>query len=95
MILRFLILLIPLSGCASSKAEWKVCEAKPMEEWAWHWCHESLDGLELHGKGVCRVSQLCKDRFILRDKVKRHQLFCAHGDMDCFRRYKILSKEIK
>ena len=76
------ILLVLISSSCAGKAKWRVVDVAP-EKREWRWCDYTKDGESLDGKGICYISKKCIKKFLRKEKCKRVQLFCAHGDLDC------------
>lgn len=86
--IRVITLLILLTSCASARSSWEPCGVA-LEKRVWRYCHPSKGDPEAYfEKGVCYRAKLCKKRFLMKPKVKVEQLYCAFGDVECFRRNK-------
>lgn len=84
-----------LFSCSSidAKRDWYHC-GPISEKQTWRFCDKRYDREDLHHKGLCYITEMCKKRVILKPKRKPHQLFCKWGDIPCLRENKALNKRI-
>lgn len=78
-----LVLFLSMSCANAKKKVWYIKDVS-MNKRVWRYCHQDLDKKELHEKGICYKTQKCYKNF-WGEHCKVEQLFCAHGDIKCYR----------
>ena len=90
-----LLMLLTLS-CATdteAKAKFKPCGVSDAKK-EWRWCTPKRDG-DKADKGLCYIDLHCRKKWGRKLEKRRVPLFCAHGDLTCFRKWGIDRKKIR
>ena len=82
-----------LFSCATAKPEWYIKDVADSKK-EWRICDERYDP-QHKAKGFCYISQRCRKTWFGREKCEPVRLFCGWGDIECYRKYKLLGKKLR